>query len=97
MNVLEKTFNDIRQMKIRGAGRIARAAVKALEEYSLTLNVSSREEFTKSLENAGEYLKSSRPTAVSLPNAINYVISNFKKEVLMLENRNTWIETFRRL
>lgn len=96
MNVLEKTFNDIRQMRIRGAGRIARAAVRALEEYSLTLSVSSREEFVKSLERAGEYLKSSRPTAVSLPNAINYVISNFKKEMLALESREAWVEMFRK-
>lgn len=97
MNIIEKTFNDIRQMKVRGAGRIARVAVKALEEYSLTLNVSSREEFIKILEDTGEYLKSSRPTAVSLPNAINYVISNFKKELYKLENREAWMESFRRL
>ncbi len=96
MSILEKTFNDIRQMRVRGAGRIARAAVKALEEYSLTLNVSSKEEFIKSLEDAGEYLKGSRPTAVSLPNAINYVISNFKRELYKLENREAWIEAFRR-
>ncbi|MCX8188096.1 MAG: ribose 1,5-bisphosphate isomerase [Nitrososphaeria archaeon] len=95
MNILEKTFNDIRQMRVRGAGRIARAAVKALEEYSLTLNVSTKEEFIKSLENAGEYLKSSRPTAVSLPNAINYVISNFKRKAHELENRSSWIEAFK--
>lgn len=95
MDILEKTFNDIRQMKIRGAGRIARAALKALEEYSLTLNVSSTEEFIKSLEEAGEYLKSSRPTAVSLPNAINYVLTNFKRKVYELEDRRSWIEAFR--
>lgn len=96
MNILEKTFNDIRRMKVRGAGRIARFAVKALEEYCLTLDFSSKEDFVRRLEEAGEYLKSSRPTAVSLPNAINYVLNNFKREAYNLEGESSLKDSFKR-
>jgi len=96
MNVLEKTFNDIRRMKVRGAGRIARAAVKALEEYGLAVDFSLKEDFVRSLEEAGEYLKRARPTAVSLPNAINYVLANFKREAHTIEDKAALREALRR-
>ena len=35
--MFQETINQIQQMEIRGAGRIARAAVKALVDYSDTL------------------------------------------------------------
>lgn len=81
LNILQKTFEDIRNMKIRGAGRIARVTVKALEEYSSELDIETKDEFKQKIEQAGEYLKTARPTAVSLPNAINYVITNFEKRI----------------
>jgi len=81
LNILQKTFEDIRNMKIRGAGRIARVTVKALEEYSSELDIETKDEFKKKIEQAGKYLKTARPTAVSLPNAINYVVTNFEKGI----------------
>ncbi len=66
---------DIKTMRIRGAGRIARAAAKALriaaEKYS---GPERPEAFIKYMERAARLLKSTRPTAVSLPNAVNYVM-----------------------
>jgi len=79
LQVIEVTFEDIRRMRVRGAGRIARAAVRALEEYGLGLDV-GKEEFFKKMKEAGEYLKNARPTAVSLPNAVNYVLVNLERE-----------------
>lgn len=73
---LKKTFEDIRTMRVRGAGRIARAAVAALKQEVYAANDPSPEEFLKRMEAAGNYLKSSRPTAVSLPNGINAVIKS---------------------
>jgi ribose 1,5-bisphosphate isomerase len=69
----------IRDMKVRGAGRIARAAVLALKEYCDDGKFSSTKEFYRDLAAAGEKLKSARPTAVSLPNAVNYVIAAAKR------------------
>lgn len=86
MHTLNTTFDDIRLMKIRGAGRIARAAVKALEDYGDSLEVSGGRDFVERVREAGEYLKGARPTAVSLPNAINYVVLNLEKEAKGVED-----------
>ncbi len=71
----------IKSMKIRGAGRIARAAAEALkyfaEDYSGTVD-----EFEKEMEKAKEYLLSTRPTAVSLRNAVYYVINRTEGDSL---------------
>jgi ribose 1,5-bisphosphate isomerase len=68
-------YLQIRNMQVRGAGRIARAAVSALREYSEATRFLTREDFYSGLLSAGEKLKSARPTAVSLPNAVNFVLA----------------------
>ncbi|MGC9145804.1 MAG: ribose 1,5-bisphosphate isomerase [Nitrososphaeria archaeon] len=78
---LKQTFEDIRTMKVRGAGRIARAAVSALKDEVYYVSDSSPEEFYKRMQAAANYLKSSRPTAVSLPNGINTVIKSIQKGI----------------
>ena len=65
----------IRSMRIRGAGRIARAAAEALKiaalEYSGPLDETS---FRKYMAHIADLIISTRPTAVSLPNAVYYVM-----------------------
>ena len=78
---LKQAFEDIRTMKVRGAGRIARAAVSALKDEIFYVSDSSPEEFFKRMQAAANYLKSSRPTAVSLPNGINTVIKSIQKGI----------------
>ncbi|MBU0761692.1 MAG: ribose 1,5-bisphosphate isomerase [Candidatus Altiarchaeota archaeon] len=63
----------IASMEIRGALRIAIAAAKAMEQE--ILDGASYDELVR----AGDTLKDARPTAVSLPNAINYVLHIFDK------------------
>ena len=68
--------SGIREMKIRGAGKIARAAAEALKIAAL--NYSGEEDivsFKKYMVNVGELLILTRPTAISLPNAVVYVLS----------------------
>lgn len=64
---------DIKSMKIRGAGKIARSAAEALiiaaEKYSGPLD-----NFTRYIRNVGVMLVKTRPTAVSLPNAVFYIL-----------------------
>jgi ribose 1,5-bisphosphate isomerase len=76
---IESTYQMIKNMQVRGAGRIARAAVAALKEYCDSGGFSSTKEFYGNLFAAGERLKSARPTAVSLPNAVNYVLAAAKR------------------
>ncbi|MEM4527584.1 MAG: ribose 1,5-bisphosphate isomerase [Desulfurococcaceae archaeon] len=68
--------NDIKVMKIRGAGKIARSAAEALKQASI--NYKGPYElavFKKYMGRVADILISTRPTAVSLPNAVIYVIS----------------------
>ena len=74
---VKRIAEDIKSMRIRGAGRIARAAAEALkiaaEEYR-----GAESEFAKYMEQVGEYLVSTRPTAVSLPNAVTMVLARLR-------------------
>jgi len=73
-DAVESTYVQIKDMEVRGAGRIARAAVSALKDYCNKGRFRSTAEFYEGLFAAGDRLKSARPTAVSLPNAVNYVL-----------------------
>lgn len=70
MDDLLTTAEKIRSMEIRGAGRIAVAASAALRNYALTLGSLDIEEFNIKIEEAAKTLVDTRPTAVSLPNAV---------------------------
>lgn len=61
----------IKTMEIRGALDIAIASASAMKEAALE---SPDSELLSNLKSAGEKLKSARPTAVSLPNSVNYII-----------------------
>jgi|Deesub1362B_J571_1020462.scaffolds.fasta_scaffold00003_446 ribose 1,5-bisphosphate isomerase len=65
----------IRTMKIRGAGRIAREAVKALKLVSENIDLEDRDKYISILRDAAKKLVDTRPTAVSLPNGLRYVLN----------------------
>ncbi len=80
MKIIYDTYNKIKDMEIRGAGRIGRAAAEALKEYASEITHLNDDEFKNKMIVAGEILKSARPTAVSLPNAIKYVLNGLNSE-----------------
>ena len=65
---VEETAAKISSMQIRGALHIAVAAAKALEQ--LIVDGATYEELVE----AGDILRDARPSAMSLPNAINYIL-----------------------
>jgi len=65
---VKDTAEKIKSMEIRGALKIAVEASKALQ--SVVEEGASYDELVK----AADVLRDSRPTAVSLPNAINYIL-----------------------
>ncbi len=67
----------IREMRIRGAGRIARAASEAFIHFAESFQ-GSEEEFVRGMEEVRDYLLSTRPTAVSLKNAVYYIFNRIK-------------------
>ncbi len=78
--MLADTAEKIKRMEIRGAGRIARAAIRALQEHSRSVPAESVGEFRERMEEAASLLLSTRPTAVSLPNAIHSVMVTLQRE-----------------
>lgn len=77
MTDLLDTAEKIRTMEIRGAGRIAREAAAALRDYAGAIETRDLVEFTREMERAAEILTATRPTAVSLPNAVHRVMGAF--------------------
>ena len=70
MTIIEKTAEEIKSMKIRGAGKIARACAAALGEFAKNYNGGSLEDFRGKAGKNAEILIASRPTAVSLWNGV---------------------------
>ena len=73
--LLSETAESIKNMEIRGAGRIARAAAEALRDHAFSVQAPNAAAFRQDLERAAALLVSTRPTAVSLPNAVHYVMA----------------------
>jgi ribose 1,5-bisphosphate isomerase len=77
MTVLTETAEKIKNMEIRGAAKIARSAANAMKEEAKSVRASDLNEFNRRMEEAYHLLYSTRPTAVSLPNALRAVM-NYK-------------------
>ena len=74
-----ETAEKIKSMEIRGAGRIARAAAVALRDHALSLTAKDLPAFTAEMGRAAEMLVATRPTAVSLPNAVHIVMTGLDR------------------
>ncbi len=70
----------IESMEIRGAAFIARAAASALKNAAVSFDDEDVDEFKKYMDEIKDLLISTRPSAVSLPNAIRYVLSGIDFE-----------------
>lgn len=74
MTRVDKVAKSIKSMKVRGARDIAIAAVKCLKELV------DDGAGIKELKKAAKMLKAARPSAISLPNAVNYALYLAKKD-----------------
>jgi ribose 1,5-bisphosphate isomerase len=83
-----KIADDIKTMKIRGAGRIARAAVKGLLLSSKFSKANNVESFIAEIDYVSKFLLKTRPTAVSLPNGIRYVLKRVFESKKNVSNVN---------
>lgn len=71
---IEEVAEAIRTMRIRGAANIARSAATALKEIAMNYSGNDPEALRSELEKGKRLLLSSRPTAVSLWNAVHLVM-----------------------
>jgi ribose 1,5-bisphosphate isomerase len=72
--VVEETAEAISEMEIRGAATIADAAAEALGVQAAEADAADPDAFEATLHAAARRLHETRPTAVSLPNALRYVL-----------------------
>ena len=70
---VHRTAEDIGSMEIRGAATIAAAAARALGAQADASEADTPAAFRAELRAAARVLYDTRPTAVSLPNALRYV------------------------
>jgi len=73
---VEDTAEDIAEMEIRGAATIADAAATALREQAEASTADTPGAFRREIRAAARRLVETRPTAVSLPNALRYVLGD---------------------
>jgi ribose 1,5-bisphosphate isomerase len=78
MMLVTETAEKIKRMEIRGAGRIARAAAQALRDHAQALPAQDLDLFRSEMQKAAGILVATRPTAVSLPNAVHIVIAGME-------------------
>jgi len=82
-----ETAEKIKCMEIRGAGRIARAAAEALKNEALGSKATMTAAFTGEMDRAAILLVATRPTAVSLPNAVHMVMAGINRAKTVDEAR----------
>ena len=98
MNI-EETSQKIEDMTIRGAGRIARSAAEAMADYAKTSSAVNLAEFLDGLDASAKRLISTRPTAISLSNAVWISIRGVKEQktleaakLLAISNAETFVK-----
>jgi ribose 1,5-bisphosphate isomerase len=72
---VRETAERIFTMEIRGAAKIGRSAARALKTCAEKSSAGTREAFLKELGEAARALTEARPSAVSLPNAVRFVVN----------------------
>lgn len=86
-DIVAETADRIRDMTIRGAGRIARAGATALGQFADGYSGASIEDFRAQLENACDIILASRPTAVSLWNGVHATVRGVEDAATVEEAR----------
>ena len=79
---VEATAEDIATMETRGAATIADAAAAALQEQAEASDAADSAAFRAEMRAAARRLRNTRPTAVSLPNALRYVLKEMAGETV---------------
>ena len=87
-DVLDAT-EAISTMEIRGAATIADAAADALATQAEASDAETSEAFRAEMRQAARHLRETRPTAVSLPNALRYVLQGMEGTTVESLRSNT--------
>jgi ribose 1,5-bisphosphate isomerase len=86
---VRETATAIAEMDTRGAAAIADAAANALRVQAEESTAETPAAFEAELRAAARHLKETRPTAVSLPNALRYVLADMEGDTVARLRANT--------
>jgi len=86
---VETVAVDIAEMETRGAATIADAAADALRTQAVESDAETPEAFRAELRAAARHLLDTRPTAVSLPNALRYVLQRMDGDTVETVREHT--------
>lgn len=93
MKTVEDVYNAIKELKVRGAPAIGIAGAYGLFIIARNSSAESIEDLISEIKLSGNYLISSRPTAVNLEWAIRRIIN--KIDQFIYESRNIGIDSLR--
>ncbi|MCF7907108.1 S-methyl-5-thioribose-1-phosphate isomerase [Patescibacteria group bacterium] len=79
-NLIQKTFKDIKSLKVQGATDVAIAIMQAISDYSSRIKTNDLSVFKEKIKQAADLLLSARPTEPMAQNGIKAVLSQLKKE-----------------
>lgn len=84
-NIVRKTFEDLKSLKIQGATNVRKAIVDALEDCAKLSKAKTSHEFREKLEKAAVKLLNARPTEPDARNAVFEILNSCKKNLGILE------------
>jgi ribose 1,5-bisphosphate isomerase len=87
--MVEQVATEIADMETRGAATIADAAADALRVQAEESEAETPEAFRAEIRAAARHLLDTRPTAVSLPNALRYVLRRVEGDSVEALRRST--------
>ncbi|MDO8056440.1 MAG: ribose 1,5-bisphosphate isomerase [Candidatus Hermodarchaeota archaeon] len=93
----KKIAEDIQSMATRGAGRIARAAVKGLMIATQESKATQVTQLLQDVAQAAQLLYETRPTAVSLPNGLRYFYSRFLSKSMQIDDTEVLQDSGRKI
>ncbi|MBI5077563.1 S-methyl-5-thioribose-1-phosphate isomerase [Candidatus Falkowbacteria bacterium] len=77
--IIERTFRDIKAIKIQGATNVALAVAQALKKTAKDSAARTRTDFMKEIADAGHYLLSARLTEPMADNAAEFILFQLNK------------------
>jgi len=79
-NLIQKTFQDIKSLKIQGATDVAIAIMRAISVYASRAKVNDLSIFKKKIKKAADLLLLARPTEPMAQNGVKIILSQLKTE-----------------
>lgn len=87
--IAEEIYRRIKSMELRGAENIAVGAVNAIQNILEIREFKDNQHLISYIKETCEYIKSARPSAVSLPNAVDYILYRMKQHSERIDETHT--------